>query len=298
MLQKVLNKVRQLRKQSKNAKNKKNLDVVMKKFYENGKIPWSPGYAFHKKRTIKESISNASLLEGILNKELPSNFAHRIDERVIEYSWIFSNLPQHNLKLLDAGSTFNFNYIVNHPTIENKELTIFTYAPEDVCFFKKRISYVFGDLREISLKDDYFDFVVSQSTIEHIDMDNSMYGYDITHNTKTNEKSYEYLKAISEMVRVLKDKGTLLLTFPFGKFEHHGFFQQFDREMLSRIYTFLETKGNFETTFFEYKPEGWQFSEIDNLDEIESYNPHTGKGKKDDFAAHSRAVACIKFIKS
>lgn len=297
MLKKLIKKLRQLKQKNKKAKERKKFDATMKKFFEAGKIPWSPGYAFHKKSTIIESISNESLLKGILHRELPKGFAHRLDERIIEYTWIFSNLPKHELKLLDAGSTFNFNYIVNHPTIENKELTIFTYAPEDNCFYHKRISYVFGDLREMSLKDNYFDFVVSQSTIEHIDMDNSMYGYDLNHNTNKHEKSYEYLKAISEMLRVLKRNGTLLLTFPFGKFEHHGFFQQFDKEMLSRIGALLQPNGSIETTFFEYKPEGWQFSDINVLDEVESHNPHTGIGFKDDYAAHSRAVACIKFIK-
>ena len=297
MLKKLLKRLRQLKQKSKQAKDKKKFDATMKRFFEEGKIPWSPGYAYHKKKTIIDSISNEELMEGIQRKVLPKGFAHRLDERIIEYSWIFSNLPNEKLKFLDAGSTFNFNYIVNHPKIENKEVTIFTYAPEDECFYKNRISYVFGDLREMSLKDNYFEYIVSQSTIEHIDMDNSMYGYEIKHNTKVLEKSYEYLKAISEMLRVLKSKGTLLMTFPFGKFEHHGFFQQFDKEMLSRITDLLKPYGTVESTFFEYKPEGWQFSEIEKLDDIESHNPHTGKGFKEDYAAHSRAVACIKFIK-
>ncbi|MEZ4874059.1 MAG: class I SAM-dependent methyltransferase [Flavobacteriaceae bacterium] len=297
MLQKALKKIKDLKKKKKLAKDKKNLDAVLKSFVANGSIPWSPGYAFHKKQSIIHSISNSSLLEGIRNKQLPEGFGYRLDERVIEYAWIFANLTNTPQKMLDAGSTFNFNYLVKHPHISNKELTIFTYAPEEVAFYKNRISYVFGDLREMYFKDAYFDLVVSQSTIEHIDMDNSMYGYELEHNQQEDTKSYEYLKAISEMFRVLKSKGTLLLTFPFGAFEHHGFFQQFDQEMLSKITQFLEPNGTVETTFFTYEPQGWRFAQMEELDEVVSHNPHTGKGFGKDYAAHSRAVACIKFIK-
>ena len=129
-------------------------------------------------------------------------------------------------------------------------------------------------------------------------MDNSMYGYDLDFNKEVEIKSYEYLKAVSEMLRVLKSGGTLMLTVPFGKFENHGFFQQFDKEMINRIYDLLKSEGTIESTFFTYEKEGWRFALIDELSTIESYNPHTGKGKKDDGAAHSRAIACIKFIKN
>jgi hypothetical protein len=147
-------------------------------------------------------------------------------------------------------------------------------------------------------KDNVFDFVVSQSTIEHIDMDNSMYGYELSFNKDNTCKSYEYIIAVKEMIRVLKSKGTLLLTFPFGKFENHGFFQQFDTEMLNKILGLFENKGNHSITFFQYKNDSWNFAKINEVSESESFNPHTGKGKKDDFAAHSRAIACVEFNKN
>jgi hypothetical protein len=54
---------------------------------------------------------------------------------------------------------------------------------------------------------------------------------------------------------------------------------------------------NYSLTFFEYLPNGWVVSSQEQYKSAESYNPHTGKGKKDDFAAHSRAICCIKFFK-
>ncbi len=153
-------------------------------------------------------------------------------------------------------------------------------------------------MRNIIFKDNVFDFVVSQSTIEHIDMDNSMYGYELSFNKDVTSKSYEYIIAVKEMIRVLKSKGTLLLTFPFGKFENHDFFQQFDVEMLDKILNIFKNLGSSQVTFFQYKNDSWNFAKMNDVLDSESFNPHTGKGKKDDFAAHSRAIACIEFNKN
>ena len=129
-------------------------------------------------------------------------------------------------------------------------------------------------------------------------MDNSIYGYDITHNEDSNKKSYEFLLAVIEMVRVLKAKGALLLTFPYGKFENHGFFQQFDDEMLDRVLNLFESLGKCQVTFFQYKNDSWNFASKDDLANIVSYNPHSGKGELDDGAAHCRSIACLHFIKN
>lgn len=297
----VLSILKNLRKRIKIILFKKkshNFQDKINDYINNGKIPWSEGYHEFKNNYIAKSINDLKLLQKINNRDPLVNYGYRLDERVIEYPWIFSKLPKYSGKLLDAGSTFNFDFIVNHPIVENKDLSILTYAPENNCFYKKRISYVFDDLRTLPFKNGLFDIIVSQSTIEHIDMDNSIYGYEIEHNENEKKKSYEYLKVIKEMIRVLKPKGKLLLTFPFGKFENHGFFQQFDEEMLMRIMNKLETKGTSEIDFFKYEQEGWQFKNISELRNVVSYNPHSGKGELNDGAAHCRSVACVHFIKN
>ena len=268
-------------------------------FFKNGQIPWSEGYVSHKEESISKSISDVAILDEFYKKKIPVNYGYRLDERIVEYPWIFANLQKDKTVFLDAGSTFNFDYLLNNELVENKDKYIYTFHPEAKSYNHKRISYVYGDLRNLPFRDNFFEEIVCQSTIEHIDMDNSMYGYDLksTLDVVTN-KSYEYLKVIEELLRVLKTNGLLLLTFPYGKFENHGFFQQFDSEMVIRITDKMKDLGRYELIFFKYLPEGWIDASQEECNDSESFNPHTQIGKKDDFAAHSRAICCVKFIKA
>ncbi len=270
-------------------------EKTIRNYIENGRIPWSVGYNEYKNDCIKSSIYASDNFVSFKNKSLPPGFGLGIDERSVEYPWIISKLSGKQNTLLDAGSTFNFEFMVDHPLVKKKDLTIFTFFPENYCFFKKRISYVFGDLRSMYFKDACFEEIVSQSTIEHIDMDNSIYGY--SEENCLEKKSYDYLKAVSEMIRILKPGGKLLITFPFGKYEYHGFFQQFDTEMYQKVFDLFEGMGDVDTDYFKYEKSGWRFAKQEELSEVMSYNPHTGKGKGDDGAAHCRSIACIEFVK-
>jgi SAM-dependent methyltransferase len=269
---------------------------LIRNYISAGRIPWSKGYAEYKMDFIRKSLQDAALLKNFASNNIPLAFAIGIDERAVEYPWIFSRLTSGKKKLLDAGSTFNFAEIVEQESVMQKDLTILTFFPEPNAFYKKRISYSYSDLREMPFRNEYFDEIVCQSTLEHIDMDNTIYGYDID-KTNRERKSYEYLNVISELIRVLKHSGLLLLTFPYGKFENHGFFQQFDGEMVGRIEDMLKKSGEYSISYFVYSANGWLFASKENCDSSESYNPHTGRGKGNDGAAHCRGICCIEFVK-
>jgi hypothetical protein len=128
-------------------------------------------------------------------------------------------------------------------------------------------------------------------------MDNSMYGHEIKNSSKKMTKSYEYLRVVRQLLRVLNRKGTLFITFPFGQYGNYGFFQQFDSEMLERIKRLLEKVGVVEVNFFKYTKNGWNFVSERDCQKAVSYNPHNGEGRGTDGAAHSRAICCIKFLK-
>jgi len=260
----------------------------IKKYLESGRNAWSVGYLEYRNQEIEETLRNLPVTF--------NNWGIKLDERVVEIPWAFQNLSTDVKIILDAGSSLNHEFILNQPLLNDKELSICTYYPEPYSRIDKRISYVFADLRNMPFRNNWFDAVICISTIEHIEMDNSMYGYQSEAIDK--KKSYSYLIAISDMIRLLKNGGQLLLTFPFGKFENHGFFQQFDTEMVQKIEELLNSKGNFAITYFQYTENGWNESSMEVCKNSESYNPHTGVGKKSDGAAHSRAICCISFIKN
>jgi len=267
-------------------------------YFAKGAVPWSEGYNEYKWQLIENAINDKLVLREFEFEELSIGYGKGIDERVIEYPWLMAHIPTGKGRFLDAGSTFNFQQILQHPLIENKDIYIYTYYPEVSNFCHKRISYIYGDLREIPFKNNYFDYVVCHSTLEHIDMDNSMYGYELSYQQDSRSQSYDYLKVIKELERVIKPGGKILLTFPYGKFENHGFFQQFDREMVQKIEDAILIKGSFKKYFVKHAISGWQFSCQKDCDDAISYNPHTGIGKGADNAAHSRAICLIEIIKN
>ena len=274
-----------------------NSEQLIDKYISNGRIPWSKGYSEYKWAFILKSLEDKKMLTSFgAGEQLEEDFAIGLDERTVEYPWIFSKLSDKKSRILDAGSTFNFSQIVNLDILKQKDLSILTYFPEENIFNNKRISYIYSDLREVPFRDEWFDEIVCQSTIEHIEMDNSIYGYD-TGKVREEKKNYEYLKAVNELVRVLKKKGVFLLTFPYGEFENHGFFQQFDREMLNRLEQLLKKYGECDLSFFMYRQKGWSIVTQEECDHSISYNPHTGRGKGVDGAAHCRGICCIKFVK-
>lgn len=293
-MKKGLKKAYNLLKNNKNNFLKKRR---LSNFILKGYIPWSKGYNDYKWDEIRKALTDNKLLEEFKCNKGVKNYGQHIDERIVELPWVLAKLSLGKGNLLDAGSSLNHKSIVNHPIIKAYELYVYTYFPESENFVSNRISYVFGDLRKLPFKDTFFDQIACISTLEHIDMDNSIYGYDINFNKDIGNKSFEYLIVIKEFLRTLKKNGVLLITVPFGKFENHGFFQQFDTEMIDQIRNILVNHGVFNTFYFKYLPEGWERSTKEKCASAVSFNPHTGEGKGDDGAAHSRAICCIEFIK-
>jgi len=295
----MIERIKKITKQLLGIQSKEKLTSRrISKFLAAGAIPWSEGYLDYKWKQIVSAINSDEIIHNFESEKIPRGYGKSIDERIVEYPWLISRITKEKGCFLDAGSTFNFQQILNHNVMDNKDIYIYTYYPEENNFLSKRISYVFGDLRKLPFKNDYFDQVVCHSTLEHIDMDNSLYGYELVHRSEVEKPSYEYLRVINELIRVVKPGGKLLLTFPYGKFENHGFFQQFNAEMVSRIEEALNNNCFLRKTFAKYDVVGWQFAVQDQCEDSVSYNPHTGQGKSTDNAAHSRAICFIEVQKN
>jgi SAM-dependent methyltransferase len=264
------------------------LDAVAVPAYRMTGRPFSPGYQTAKLRTIKSAIGLGVARD---SQDLPAGYGIAMDERVVEYPWLFARLKPDVGKMLDAGSALNHGYLLERPPLKQADLTIMTLAPEKGCYWYQGFSYVFGDLRRTMFADETFDTIASISTIEHIGLDNTMLYTGNPADAEEDEGGFA--PAVKEFKRILKPGGSCFISFPFGKRANLGWYQVFDRAMVDRVIeVFAPTSCGVD--YFGYSRGGWQRSSPEALKDATVYDVHTGQGWGDDRAASSRAIACLQ----
>lgn len=278
----LLNRLRQ-------ARRERRFDRKRRRFLRSGMRPWTEGYGEYKDSEIVRVLREAVFRDG----ELPGGYGFRLDERIIEYPWLFSRLSSAPGELLDAGSALNFEFILGQPALARKKLHICTLAPESDCFWQKSISYLYGDLRHLPYRDGWFDWVVSLSTIEHVGMDNTLL-YAAAAGKETNPE--DYLVAVRELHRVLKPGGSAFLSVPFGKAVNMGWYQVFDQAMIEVLIRAFKP-FSCSIDYFHYHPEGWRRSTASETAHATAFDIHKTKIYDADFAAAARAVCCLELKK-
>jgi hypothetical protein len=257
-----------------------------------GGRPWSPGYHTVKQRAIEAAIDTDAVSVG---KELPSLFGVALDERVVEYAWVFSHLRRSARigRLLDAGSIFNHDYLLGRAPLQGSDLTIMTLAPEKHCFWHSGISYVFGDLRDTYFRDGAFDTIACISTIEHVGLDNTLLYTSDHERDERDERGF--IAAAREFRRIIKARGVCYISFPYGARLNLGWYQVFDSAMIEQILdAFAPSEHSIE--YFGYTRDGWQRASAAEVEHSIPFDVHTGSGKGDDRAASSRAIACLRLV--
>jgi hypothetical protein len=291
--------------------DQQNLNCYLNK----GRIPWSKGYGAYKDNYISEALANQEVLSAFsdLNQQkipLPEQYGYGLDERCVEYPWLIANLPDNCKNILDAGSALNHQHVLSHSKLKEKNLHLVTLSPEDKCYWQSGSSYIYSDLRDLPIKDNYYDVVACISTLEHIGFDNRIY---VKRDSESEVMPNSFVQAIQEIYRVLKKNGSLFISVPFGIYRNYGTFQQFDAKLLTFLKNSLGQYTNISESYFKYTSAGWQRSNSDEcsdcqysqltanlwleMSETGNLDMSSGSGIESDLAAAARAVACLRITK-
>jgi SAM-dependent methyltransferase len=275
--------------------------VAEAKWVRSGRVPWSPGYEAARAAFLRRSLADAALMSAFRDgSPLPAGYGFRFDERVVELPWIVSQLAgtAAGAVVLDAGSTLNRAEALEHPALRGRNVLIYGLAAEPRFGAAGTISYVYGDLRKMLLRDGCVDAAACISTLEHIGMDNTRQ-YAVGSQYAESDRD-GWRPAVAELSRVLRPGGLALLTVPFGVARNHGWAQTFDAAGLEAISAALTENGGgtAERRFFRYRATGWEASDEAGCRDAEYFDIHAAGGRPaEDLAAAARAVACLRWVK-
>jgi SAM-dependent methyltransferase len=272
--------------------------------YTRRRVPYSYGYGAYRDDFIAGVIGDEMMLEHFRRREqLPAGYGQGLDERCVEYPWCLASIPSEARRVLDAGSVLNNTHLVGSRALTDLALHIITLAPEGQAFWRRGISYIYGDLRELPMRDAYYDAVVCLSTLEHVGMDNRPYTQGKSEGSgdaegkgesESDNRPSDFIIALQELHRVLRPGGVLLLSVPYGMYENRHRLQQFDRTMLKQAIEVFPG-GTVETIFFLLRSTGWQLAAQDECDGARFGVWGTpDAGKLQGVTPAAQAVACVR----
>jgi len=195
----------------------------------NGRMPGAAGYSAARWQAIERALDDSAT----------SAYGHDdagLDERVVEYPWALHRLRRRwdpGTPILDAGSVLNHPRLLAYCRRERLgPISIVTLHHEGHAEVSDDVRYEFADLRLLPYRDAWFSSVVCLSTLEHVGMDNRLYG-DAARSSTTPHT--EAARAMDELRRVVRPGGALFLSVPFGMRDDRGWFRILDAEDLPRL---------------------------------------------------------------
>ena len=184
-----------------------------------------------------------------------------LDERVVEYAWLFDRLRALDAgthRILDAGSVLNHRPVLAAwRELPRSPVSIVTLGYEGFAEVSDKVRYEFADLRELPYRDGWFDVVISLSTVEHVGLDNTIYGEAAGAVARAGNPGTEAQRAVRELHRVTRRPGTLLLSVPYGARSNRGWFRILDGDDLDLL-TGVPGWSTTSARFFRAFREGWR----------------------------------------
>lgn len=190
----VLHRLSSLEGQAQDWRDRRDLNDYLR----SDRRPWRRGFAVYRDAYLRRVLADTKLLEMFRGADLlPDCYGFRLDARLVEIPWALSSLEGDATSFLDAGSSLNHKLVLTSQPLATKKITVLALAPEAECYWYLGISYIFGDLRHLDFRDNWFDAIACISTIEHVGMDNSM--YSANEEVAGRSDRMEFLKAIREL---------------------------------------------------------------------------------------------------
>ena len=223
-----------------------------------------------------------------------------IDERVVEYPWLFHRvaaLARNDARILDAGSVLNHWRILDQwRTAGLPPVSMVTLGYEGFARVANEARYEFADLRRLPYRDQWFTIVLCVSTIEHVGMDNRIYGSDVG---AASNPTTEARGAMAELHRVTAPGGTLLLSVPFGARSNRGWFRILDAADLEQL-TNVPGWELTQSRFFQATRTGWREVSADGLRSAGYNEPARRPGQRTapPWVAGAEAVALVELTRS
>jgi len=171
-------------------------------------------------------------------------------ERAVEIPWVLSRYRGERT-VLDVGSAnAEPRYLEAVSELRIPELIGLDLVPAKA--LRGRGRALVADARRPPLRPRSVDLVLAISVIEHVGRDNTLY-VERHEGPQDEEGDFVSARALGELLR---PGGRLLVTVPFGRFQDHGWFIQYDQARLDAL---VERSGLRlqELELFEYA-EGWR----------------------------------------
>lgn len=163
---------------------------------------------------------------GVLVNPLSHKGVYFFSQRSVEYSWVLQNLDLHRGRVLDVGCCESALPL----WLAHQGLDVHGIDVRDYSFESPEIIFNKEDICNNQYPDEFFDRIITLSTIEHVGM--GAYGDPHRRNGD--------LFAMKEMKRILKKNGMILLTTQYSQNYFETWERYYDNSSLERLVSIFD----------------------------------------------------------